>query len=108
MMESVVLSKMKKSELIEFVLCLRKQLLPPEWVRQAWQNFDNLDDKTLVKLAVWELDQGHLEDAGDVLAEIQRRYPDIRVRDRFSDLMGTLNLIYEDLRKLRKEVETDC
>jgi len=101
MTEISELRKMKKSELIGLV----KSFVPPDWVRDAWANFDNLDDKTLIRLAEHELDQGHLEDAGDVLAEIQRRHPDVRVRDRFSDLMGELNLIYEDLRKLRREVE---
>ena len=102
-MEISELRKMRKSELIRLV-----QSFSPPWVRKAWANFDNLDDKTLIRLAEHELDQHHLEDAGDVLAEIQRRHPDVRVRDRFSDLMGALNLIYEDLRKLRKEIETTC
>lgn len=64
--------------------------------------------KQMLKLAEHELDQGHLEDAGDVLAEIQRRHPDVRVRDRFSDLMGALNLIYEDLCELRKDLEAEA
>ena len=83
---------------------LKRQVSDPEWVREAWRNFDNLDDKTLVNLAIYELDKGNFEDAKDVLSEIQRRYPWTEVRDDLSDIWFHLTKIYETLRKLKEEV----
>ena len=91
-------------EAYERLQTLRSQVYDPEWVREAWRNFDNLDDKTLVNLAIYELDKGNFEDAKDVLSEIQRRYPWTEVRDDLSDIWFHLTKIYETLRKLKEEV----
>ena len=84
---------------------LKSQVSDPEWVREAWRNFDNLDDKTLVNLAIYELDKGNFEDAKDVLSEVQRRYPWTEVRDDLSSVWMYLSRIYETLRKLENSLD---
>jgi len=92
-------------EAYERLQTLRSQVYDPEWVREAWRNFDNLDDKTLVNLAIYELDKGNFEDAKDVLSEIQRRYPWTEVRDDLSHIWLYLSKIYETLRKLKDSLD---
>ena len=92
-------------EAYERLQTLRSQVYDPEWVREAWRNFDNLDDKTLVNLAIYELDKGNFEDAKDVLSEIQRRYPWTEVRDDLSRIWLYLSKIYETLRKLKDSLD---
>lgn len=92
-------------EAYERLQTLRSQVYDPEWVREAWRNFDNLDDKTLVNLAIYELDKGNFEDAKDVLSEIQRRYPWTEVRDDLSSVWMYLSRIYETLRKLENSLD---
>jgi len=92
-------------EAYERLQTLRSQVYDPEWVREAWRNFENLDDKTLVRLGVYELDKGNFEDAKDVLSEIQRRYPWTEVRDDLSSVWMYLSRIYETLRKLENSLD---
>jgi len=100
--------RLKKKELIELVERYYESLYGPEWVREAWnkaeKDFGLLDTETLIKLARYELDHGNFEDAKDVLAELQRRNPKIRVRDELTEALGIVNRIYEELRKMERGV----